>query len=655
MATLVKIADPTAPRKTVLFVHGFGGDPYDTWRRQTSNVAWGDDPTFWPRWLADDCEGLAVYLIGYHTPISRWSGGAENIVDVAENILGRILTEPALADGSLIFIGHSLGGLVIKQLLRTAANEAHSRAGAADFIERVEEVVFLGTPHIESISPTRLLDRVRTLLEPSMASLVRNASFLRNLNFWYRNWTSDRHISHLVFAETQPTHVLGGMLQPDSSDTGLPGARSYSIGVDHINISKPVDQSSLIYRMVRDSIEKPNLRRNQMPKIESAPQSLEKGENRSKDLEDAVETYRRALVGQVGGRSPLDRAVTQNNLGLALVALGEREGTTERFDEAIEAYRAALELTREHAPRQWAAVQINLGSALVRLGEREGGTVRFEEAVEAYRAALTVLTHDREPQEWAATQNSLGLALVGLGQRESSTIRLGESIEAYRAALTKLTRDRVPLEWAATQNNLGSALVALGIRDGNSTRLDDAVTAYRESLTERTRERAPLQWAQTQNNLGNALGLLAGNTGRVEQLDQAIECYRAALNEYRRDRLPTAWAVTQNNLGDALKRRAEVGGDSIYLEEAVAAYSAALTEWTRDVAPFQWAQVQCNLGSALLELGERERGTASLEGAVAAFRAALEVTEGLSSISGSTARAALTRAESSLAGRRANA
>ena len=30
----------------------------------------------------------------------------------------------------------------------------------------------------------------------------------------------------------------------------------------------------------------------------------------------------------------------------------------------------------------------NLGNALVRLGERESGTARLEEAVDAYRAAL---------------------------------------------------------------------------------------------------------------------------------------------------------------------------------------------------------------------------------------------------------------------------
>jgi hypothetical protein len=58
--------------------------------------------------------------------------------------------------------------------------------------------------------------------------------------------------------------------------------------------------------------------------------------------------------------------------------------------------------------------QNNLGLALRGLGERQGGaegTRRLTEAVEAYRRALTVFTRDALPQPWAQTQNNLGRAL----------------------------------------------------------------------------------------------------------------------------------------------------------------------------------------------------------------------------------------------------
>jgi hypothetical protein len=39
-------------------------------------------------------------------------------------------------------------------------------------------------------------------------------------------------------------------------------------------------------------------------------------------------------------------------------------------------------------PLQWATTQNNLGNVLSTLGERESGKARLEEAVAAYRAAL---------------------------------------------------------------------------------------------------------------------------------------------------------------------------------------------------------------------------------------------------------------------------
>ena len=45
--------------------------------------------------------------------------------------------------------------------------------------------------------------------------------------------------------------------------------------------------------------------------------------------------------------------------------------------------------------------QVNLANVLARLGERESGTARLEEALTAYRSALEELTRDRAPLQWA--------------------------------------------------------------------------------------------------------------------------------------------------------------------------------------------------------------------------------------------------------------
>ena len=72
----------------------------------------------------------------------------------------------------------------------------------------------------------------------------------------------------------------------------------------------------------------------------------------------------------------------------------------------------------------WATTQNNLGNVLRILGERESGTARLEEAVAAYRAALEERTRERVPLDWAATQNNLGNALTAsrrAGERHGAT------------------------------------------------------------------------------------------------------------------------------------------------------------------------------------------------------------------------------------------
>jgi hypothetical protein len=70
------------------------------------------------------------------------------------------------------------------------------------------------------------------------------------------------------------------------------------------------------------------------------------------------------------------------------------------LEEAVAAYRTALaERTRERVPLDWAMTQNNLGTALRALGERDSGTAQLEEAVAAFDACLAV-TETAWPEEW---------------------------------------------------------------------------------------------------------------------------------------------------------------------------------------------------------------------------------------------------------------
>jgi tetratricopeptide (TPR) repeat protein len=291
-------------------------------------------------------------------------------------------------------------------------------------------------------------------------------------------------------------------------------------------------------------------------------------------LQIAIEIARRSIEAARGADQD---GAALNDLGTALSILGEHESGTARLEEAVAAFRAALEeRTRERAPLDWAATQNNLGNALWRIGERESGTARLEQAVAAFRAALEERTRERLPLQWAATQNNLGLALWRIGERESGTARLEEAVAAYRAALEECTRERVPLQWALTQHNLGAALQALGERESNIARFEEAVAAYRAALEERTRERVPLRWAMTQHNLGVSLQDLGERESGTTRLDEAVAAYRAALEELTRERMPLQWATSCGNQGAALIRLAERCGDAAMAATAVEQIEQAL-------------------------------------------------------------------------------
>jgi hypothetical protein len=78
------------------------------------------------------------------------------------------------------------------------------------------------------------------------------------------------------------------------------------------------------------------------------------------------------------------------NLGVALKVLGERESGTARLEEAVAAYRNALqELTRERVPLQWAVCTGNQGEALMLLAERRRDAKMARLAVQQIEVAFT--------------------------------------------------------------------------------------------------------------------------------------------------------------------------------------------------------------------------------------------------------------------------
>src|SRR5258708_36627931 len=120
--------------------------------------------------------------------------------------------------GPIAFICHSLGGLIVKQVLR-AANEQRSNPDLADFLDRTRQVVFIATPHTGSGKAT-LMEQLRFIAwgSDSARDLVANKPELRDLNFGYPELARTRGASlrHLVYYEMTNT-LAGRTVAPDSA------------------------------------------------------------------------------------------------------------------------------------------------------------------------------------------------------------------------------------------------------------------------------------------------------------------------------------------------------------------------------------------------------------------------------------------------------
>lgn len=226
----------------VVFIHGLGGHYEKTWLSSTP------DKGFWPNWLSEEIDNIAIWSVGYLNPISRWgSPKAMHFTDRAKDILHRLNQEPLFRDGEIIFVGHSMGGLMIKQMFHYADRSPELQS----IMGRVTKVSFLATPHRGS-SGADLADRLRIIALPSIAtaSLLKNDPNLRELNEWYRAWIRNSDIDHLILMENQPCKRLLTVVTPDSADPGL-NTEALLVDADHLSITKLTNKQSQIYQYIK--------------------------------------------------------------------------------------------------------------------------------------------------------------------------------------------------------------------------------------------------------------------------------------------------------------------------------------------------------------------------------------------------------------------
>jgi pimeloyl-ACP methyl ester carboxylesterase len=141
---LYEPSDGSAAIVDIIFVHGLTGNAYNTWFDE-------DRRTHWPsQLLKEDIPDARILSFGYDADVVRWfsATSVNRIGNHAEALLGALTRRRERTNSDhrkIIFVMHSLGGLVVRNAL------ALSRSSPEVHLQKIEAntvgLAFLGTPH----------------------------------------------------------------------------------------------------------------------------------------------------------------------------------------------------------------------------------------------------------------------------------------------------------------------------------------------------------------------------------------------------------------------------------------------------------------------------------------------------------------------------
>ncbi|KAI1440070.1 hypothetical protein F5Y02DRAFT_404083 [Annulohypoxylon stygium] len=108
---LTIIYDPSTAEIDLFILHGLNGSP-------TKTFQWEHSGFFWPRDLQQWLPNARIGLFGYNADTAKGGGSLYGVQQYAEGLLLNLRNNriDKQSKRPIVFVGHSLGGLVIKQV-----------------------------------------------------------------------------------------------------------------------------------------------------------------------------------------------------------------------------------------------------------------------------------------------------------------------------------------------------------------------------------------------------------------------------------------------------------------------------------------------------------------------------------------------------------
>ena len=170
------------------------------------------------------------------------------IHDFGQALLAEMFNSPLIgapdSDAPIVFVAHSMGGIVIKKAFLLAKQDPTYHKLAA----RIHSMFFLATPHRGADSAT-LLRNVQLMSgvyggKAYVDNIVPNSESNTTINDQFRHVYHDLDL--WSFFETVKTPSLGLIVEKDSAVLGFPGERVQLLNADHRHVCKfdsPLDSN----------------------------------------------------------------------------------------------------------------------------------------------------------------------------------------------------------------------------------------------------------------------------------------------------------------------------------------------------------------------------------------------------------------------------
>ena len=244
----------------IIFIHGINGSPFYTWRLNDSIEKNTD--TCWPKdWLPLDHPASRIFCVHYESFLSDWMLSCpfektQYSLDEQAISIHSKLKKCRVGENPIIWVCHSMGGLIVKKLLLSLENNVLDQG----ILKSTKGIMFYSVPHLGSPIATHC-KKARYILFPSIEvnELSENSAKLKSTHFRFSQLIKSYSIDCTDLGEVHslplPYIKINAVVVPrQSCDVGY--GRFMLLDANHQDICKPHSKNDPRYLEVNSLIHK---------------------------------------------------------------------------------------------------------------------------------------------------------------------------------------------------------------------------------------------------------------------------------------------------------------------------------------------------------------------------------------------------------------